>query len=561
MIEEFMEMNGLRGILEVLQYNTESPNYPLSMITSLLEPFLAAIKSHPILLNIYARNIVVNITFRLETATPEALDGCIGAKNVPNYKFWKCLEDIERTYNPNCKEKIQRMQFEFAFKLLRCYNNPQNLVEGVTQLIRYIHIAKETRNIDRDYIIQKLIEEKTLEILFTLDDNIIRLSNEIILFLASNDSLCILDIDNIWLYYNKQKNPLGLQIIAQMSKYLLFDVLEHIWLQIREIEESEYDQLHLNFLKDYILAVAGNKHQPKWTEEAYRSHIYNLSIFWNILDESTPNTDSVKNLAQNYIVDVLLLPQHSDLQSKYRKLALINIQNQNSFVRSAIYFMMSYKQDTEYFYHILNKSFSKAMKLNCIGYLLIPNIFKSLLNYHSLVRRNILDPSPKAKGIISDRQFTENIRYEQAMKFYLEFIEFLAIISDLIIIYRSELEQLWNIYMIKYNIKDERDYFWVAFTKEYPIPSMRNEKHFAILSNDVAEEFFLEILCDPLKLNFEDLSILSWLCFRAYFLWINELYLKIIHIEESIKILDMDLLGAKEFQVIMFKSKNNDVSI
>ena len=538
-----MNLNGYRPILRII--NDKKSTFDI--ITQLLDPFFTAFKNFPNILKSFISQATPPLTKKINQLTLADIEF---KEHIPSDLFWNILGELLFILDPNCgQENFRNMRIDHSILLCKS-SSSQIQIEGISKLTQFVNISRKSINY-KGITLDKLRKADIISTIFVSSENpeVISRSLEIIKFLLKNKQFTKGHIDLICktcirIVKESETTYKGsLNILKNIIQDLPFELIQHLWKYIQDFDPLDYNEEQLKFQRDYVLQLAKKVEDIGQIKNMHKYQYFDLDIFWVFLDESFPGFDGIKVAAMNYLIEILHTTGFTQLLATYRQLALKNIKEKRSFIRNSQFFMFSYMRNKGYLTELKAKKFSTAFKLNNYTNNILENIFSSLIDHQSAIFDNSLEFN------------TENISHQNALKFYLEFIEFLGINSKTVSIGTEGIHKLWEIYYEKPTSERDTEHLFKSLSRENPIYSQHEQRGFALISNQVAEEFFMNILCNSKKFKLDNLNITMFKCFEAYFMWINLLYGKFDICCERIKILSENIFGISTLQAIASVSK------
>ena len=596
MLLEFEDLGGFVQIVQMFEYQEKDYKCPLTIIIDLLEPFVLPLKYFPKIVGKFAQEVGKLLKIRLQELTERDLKELEGDSFK---RLWVILENFESSYNKNAKETIQRLTLRVAILLTRSQILKKR-IQGISEIKEFLKSIQNREKsydkyvhhdtgLDKQKVLELFEEEELIDIIFgeSTHAEIVRRSQDIVLFYVFQENLTKSHIDLIWKCCFEKHEDISrssVSILANIARFMHFSLLEYLWTQIKTLEASQYNEILLNFLRDYILKVRENIDyysqkggtayggtymgrgysssvalSPNKARDAEKYAMYDLSIFWELLEENTPSPDTLKDLAQNYLVELVKLSSHSSFKSEYTNRALENITEQRSFIRSSLFFMMTFIKEERY---TRAGELSRILKEANDKYKIVLKIFNYLKVYHARVA-DYVKHNPQSKDTLMHKQLAEYLSHERSLKFFLQFLEYLVNNSNQIFLQKEDILTLWEVYVENSIVETESDYLFKALNKEKPSRGgIQSTIDFALLTDKMANFLFLEILCDPKKFKCENLTNLGFLCFKKFFLWINvnEESIKFLHNGDFV-IIKEKLSGIETLWKIGFVCLNAKVSM
>lgn len=213
-----------------------------------------------------------------------------------------------------------------------------------------------------DYLISWVLNNDILEMIFidSVHPELIRRSFPIVSMLAKAEKIDKAYVEMIWDNARDTHEDTAratFELIQKLAEYLNMGCLQFMFKKVNEIPNPEYDEIMIDFLKDYTLSAmnnysnreregSGNIFQDavKWLSTKGKNtdnkKYFNLDKFWDLANDDKVTKKNIKEKAIKSMIEILGSP-NCMLESKvhYLNLSINNIISGNKYVENCKLFM------------------------------------------------------------------------------------------------------------------------------------------------------------------------------------------------------------------------------
>ena len=312
--------------------------------------------------------------------------------------------------------------YEYLFQIIDPSNNRDHVLGFIfnigIQLLKSVYIQKKLLGIavikdmlpknpkDRERILKaglhsfewqdpnlliKLIEERKL-IDLILGENanaeILKKVEDLFQFLMIFGKPDKKFIDSIWSCCNEKHEDItrsAFNLLISLVKKMPIQLMHDLFQNIEKMTPNS--EIKIKFLEDYTTIAVKMQCQAK------KIKIFNLDLFWNLLEDNQQIEGKVKDLAFSSLLRIMC--SNGEYVEEYVLKSAENIKNGINVIRSIQYLkeinFAGYKVDNKPYYNLaeLNKSFN-----------LIQNTIEDCIKYHEIIKKNKIISADPMKTVI-----------------------------------------------------------------------------------------------------------------------------------------------------------------
>jgi len=430
-------------------------------------------------------------------------------------------------------------------------------------------LSKIPKHLSAKFFIEWIFQNKIIELILgdSIHTEIIKRCHEILKFVAKYETIPLSLLERLWnTCEGKHETTLvGLyDIIIEISGYLNNEGIQFLRKKIESIPNELQNEMTLNLIKGFAQNTLPriDTIQTQNEEDFIDESKYNcINVLWNILLDHNKINVAISEMALNHLVHLLKQPSCQPLRKFYLFKCFENLKTRDSVSQSInlIHSILNgpyfahregsqeplklileklnerfdiielVVSEFEHFYHQMVEASRKVFSLTDISE--DPRMRTYLGKYSYIVNFN--------NRLIFLAYLTTNQAYELPLSF-------------------NQIERLWNLVVLHPIWDEDREYFfnWLSYKHEG-----QNFSRVNVVSKQLIEEFFKEILCNQNKMDFVDLSQNAFECFFTYFKVLNEMF-GALRVEKASKfqILDPAYEGKEILWAMFFSCKNENTT-
>lgn len=369
-----------------------------------------------------------------------------------------------------------------------------------------------------------LTEHKIIEFIFIENPHVelIRRSFEVMRMLANDDKYFTNEvIEMLWVCCSEKHEDIvraSLDLVQDLALYMPLEKLSLFSSKFKQLKETDYDEKLVYFLKNYTLNTMKNIVRLRNSQKQSlmnklikgkevkidETKYIDLTLFWQIFQESYKVAPKVKDLALNSLVELLQEFNDSDQKSRFMSLALENIKRGDTFFSSLIFLrkvLNTFPLDAQ----VKFKGSGSTITVSTVLQEIV-----SKVPLFDLILQNLKEYMRSAKASESHEDFIGAVT---------GFIEYVLVNSKMTLTF-DQVEIMFQLMVTKAVSEFESNALFDLITKENEI-SKSKERRF-LLDDKVRNEVFQKIFCNSKYLNFEKMNMEGFSCFKRLFLIVNE---------------------------------------
>lgn len=205
-----------------------------------------------------------------------------------------------------------------------------------------------------------IVDEKIVEFIFQENPHVelIKRSLEILYILTMQEQFFSPQIiDSLWICCTQKHEDISratFDLIQELAQYLPLERLAQLYQKISTINQNEYDDKMVIFLKNYTLSAMKNLKQNKQPvnqkggvvqkffqgkkdQKADDKSFYDSYKFWQIFQDSNKVSQKIKDTALSSLIDIIQEINEKEVKEQYIFLAIENMKKGDTFLSSLIF--------------------------------------------------------------------------------------------------------------------------------------------------------------------------------------------------------------------------------
>jgi len=452
-------------------------------------------------------------------------------------------------------ERIRRREYPQSFPVVHQHHYNR------------VQLPEPSRFLTSQFLAAWMEENKVVDVLLGASSHheIVKRSPPLLKFLAANQALSTDHLDVLWTSSIGKHEAIVRVVydtIADLASDLSSKHLDFLFTRIQAIPLPEYRDLTINFLKAFTVnavknsnlqlqllqraAADNSKEKPAYAAALQARRWYGLEVFWRLVQDSVELSDDVAQLALTTLQDLLASEQFEAQRLPYLEKCIINIREGQSVA-----------QALKLLQHII-ESLTPGVRGNPDvqeldkKFGLMALLMKDLSVYNSQATKAKTESlrstavttagpasAPAAGASIDDAKREAPLtprgeavasaaldaklkigRYTHAehLEVRMGFLDF-VLTRSMLMLTKDHIDTLWDVLVVKGISPTDRIrcFRWLndALEKGY---GPRDRLPFV---DDVILKIFTDLLTNPAKLDFAQLSRRGFRCYQTYFLYIN----------------------------------------
>ena len=499
----FQDCKGFEAVIKL--FTTTKADYPISLMTDLLEPLVGALCSispnefADLNTNNYLKEILNITRKRLNVLTDRDI------KEMDIYSLEK-LFYILNVLKTEPKEPSGLM-LSIAIQLIKSSYIKQRLL-GARLIAEAIPKPKNDSQYaeDKDFI--KVMEDyQLLDIILgeNAHPEILRKLQDIFTFLLINNKLSSKHIEMLWKCANEKHEDtmrICLAIIENITKRMQYSQIQELFTFIQV--GTFQSEILIKFLEIYTLNVLdmcimkeGKKSTAyKQKAESMKYKLFDLDLFWNLLFDSQLLPPKLKTQAMGALLRIV--EKYSLLAEEYVIKAADAIRA-NQMVAYSMLLLKNISSGKDK----IGKKIESIIK----EYSIINNILNNCEVYHMKVKDS--KELDSVSGLVFDEQ----------AKLYVEFIEY-CIMKGSVTLSKEQFDILWKCYIEHSFNQAHADILFTSMMKQGRIANVN--RRFLLATDEVSIAIFEDLLCNP-SIAITKLTPCGFTCLREYMAWVNSI--------------------------------------